>query len=166
MTIIGRPKKRRIKYQSVIHEAMCSSRNSKSTFKTRHATEQDVDFILAAFDSTLPYLESIGAGGMWDSKSPFSTRDGFRKNLVESVQERSSVVMVLIAERGDCNVGVARVVLSLPRYLYEDEELRGKLEDEDALEEVLYLEVLVSDFRVEERVRRGCGEITGARCGW
>ena len=46
----------------------------------------DVDFIVSAFDSTLPYPQSIGSGEQWGA-TPFSQREGFIEETLESVQK-------------------------------------------------------------------------------
>ncbi|KAK1965445.1 acetyltransferase [Colletotrichum sublineola] len=49
----------------------------------------DTEFIAAAFDSTLPYLDSIGGGEMW-GKVPFSERKGFMEETRDSIEESES----------------------------------------------------------------------------
>ncbi|KND92313.1 hypothetical protein TOPH_02919 [Tolypocladium ophioglossoides CBS 100239] len=60
-------------------------------FHIRHASSagDDAQFIVAAFDSTILYLTSIGAGAMWGEK-PFSEKEGFEQETVESVQKSES----------------------------------------------------------------------------
>lgn len=49
----------------------------------------DTEFLVAAFDSTLPYLQSIGAGEMW-GRVPFSEKDGFVAETQESITKSES----------------------------------------------------------------------------
>ncbi|KAH6659468.1 hypothetical protein BKA67DRAFT_652696 [Truncatella angustata] len=45
---------------------------------------EDTEFLVAAFDSCIPYCESVGSGGMWGSQ-PFSAKDGFLKSTQDDV---------------------------------------------------------------------------------
>ncbi|KAK1594560.1 acetyltransferase [Colletotrichum navitas] len=49
------------------------------------ALHQDDAYIVEVFDSTLPYLEAIGSGGMWGSR-PFSEKEGFREQTAADVR--------------------------------------------------------------------------------
>ncbi|KAK8054668.1 hypothetical protein PG994_009735 [Apiospora phragmitis] len=49
----------------------------------------DAEFLVAAFDSTLPYLQSIGGGEMW-GQVPFSEKDGFLAETQESITKSQS----------------------------------------------------------------------------
>lgn len=49
----------------------------------------DTDFLVAAFDSTLPYLQSIKGGEMW-GQTPFSEKDGFIAETQESITQSES----------------------------------------------------------------------------
>lgn len=49
----------------------------------------DTEFLVAAFDSTLPYLQSIGGGEMW-GRVPFSEKDGFIAETQESITKSQS----------------------------------------------------------------------------
>jgi hypothetical protein len=53
-----------------------------SIFQIRDAglTPDDEDFIIEAFDSTLPFLASVGSGAQWGS-TPFSEISGFRDQI-------------------------------------------------------------------------------------
>ncbi len=44
----------------------------------------DGDFIVAAFDSALPHLASIGSGDQWGS-TPFSERAEYRQRMYDSI---------------------------------------------------------------------------------
>ncbi|KAH7327274.1 acetyltransferase [Rhexocercosporidium sp. MPI-PUGE-AT-0058] len=46
----------------------------------------DTEFIVEAFDSTLPYLSSIGSGEQWGS-IPFSQCDGFLQETLDSLEQ-------------------------------------------------------------------------------
>ncbi|KAK7923140.1 hypothetical protein PG985_007211 [Apiospora marii] len=49
----------------------------------------DAELLVAAFDSTLPYLQSIGGGEMW-GQVPFSEKDGFVAETQESITKSQS----------------------------------------------------------------------------
>lgn len=136
-------------------------------FKVRSASlaGDDAQFVVAAFDSTLPYLASIGAGGMW-GEQPFSQRDGFEQDTVESIQkseQNENASKVLIAEvessrnvQGEkelTRVGAAAILDSLPSYLTAREELKTETEKG---KKFLYLEVIISDFRTDP-LNKGAG---------
>lgn len=46
--------------------------------------ECDLDFVLHAFDSALPYLASIGSGAQWGSVN-FSEKEGLRKSFADYI---------------------------------------------------------------------------------
>lgn len=58
------------------------------SFSIRDAgtSPDDVEFMVGAFDSTLPHLAAIGSGEMWGSV-PFSEKDGFLQETRESVEQ-------------------------------------------------------------------------------
>lgn len=140
-------------------------------FRIRHAssTGGDAQFIVAAFDSTLPYLASIGAGAMWGEK-PFSEKDGFEEDTVGSVQKSESQEdpsRIFIAEvdslgavdsddgaaPGDdersakkpVRVGSAMIREdSLPSYITDRQEMKPEV---DGAKDFLFLEVVISDYR-------------------
>ncbi|KAH7035652.1 uncharacterized protein B0I36DRAFT_95157 [Microdochium trichocladiopsis] len=58
------------------------------TFHIRPAglSPADGEFIVDAFDSTLPYLASIGSEEMWGMQ-PFSEREGFTQETTEQVEQ-------------------------------------------------------------------------------
>lgn len=147
--------------------------STSNKFHVRNATlaSDDAQFIIAAFDSTLPYLASIGAGGMW-GEQPFSQKDGFEEDTVDSIRkseqnEDPSKVMIAEVETSDhveggelpqdakvpTRVGAAVVLDSLPSYLTAREELKAEIEKE---KKFLYLEVIISDFRTDP-LHRGAG---------
>lgn len=78
-----------------------------ASFHIRHAKAayDDGHFIVEAFDSTLPYLASIGSEEMW-GLTPFSERDGFVNESLESVEQSENyaltrsgdAICILIAE--------------------------------------------------------------------
>ncbi|KAJ5272737.1 acetyltransferase (GNAT) family protein [Penicillium angulare] len=147
--------------------------STSNKFHVRNATlaGDDAQFIIAAFDSTLPYLASIGAGGMW-GEQPFSQKDGFEEDTVDSVRKSEQdenppkvmIVEIEILNRvegqerpQDANmptrVGAAVVLDSLPSYLTAREELKNEINKE---KKFLYLEVIISDFRTDP-LHRGAG---------
>jgi hypothetical protein len=119
----------------------------------------DTDFILATWDSTLPFLSSIGADEMWGNQ-PFSQREGQRQEIIDIVngttKEHDGGRRFWIAET-DCSEGVVRVGAALTR-----ETLPGYLtehvSDVYATKTLLYLEVLITDHRPNKQYRGGAGK--------
>lgn len=62
--------------------------SSPPRFHVREADSaaQDVEFIIAAFDSALPYLASIGSHEQW-GLTPFSERDGWVAETMQQIQD-------------------------------------------------------------------------------
>lgn len=125
----------------------------------------DGQFIVAAWDSTLPYLASVGAGEMWGDQ-PFSEREGFEQDIMDIIEkseenEGSDSRRLLVAELqipvdGTYNVvkvGAAMIQESLPYYLTERHELKSEIEKANSL---LFIEVLISDHRTQPR-HKGTG---------
>ncbi|KAI0550051.1 hypothetical protein F4679DRAFT_226860 [Xylaria curta] len=122
----------------------------------------DIEFILAAWDSTLPFLASIGAGEMWGDES-FSQREGQRQEIIDVVQQseedpHNDSRRLLVAEvntptEGTILVGAAMIRDALPYYLLEQPELKGEIEKANSL---LFIEVLITDHRAH-RQHRGAG---------
>ncbi|KAI1506681.1 hypothetical protein F5X99DRAFT_12630 [Biscogniauxia marginata] len=60
---------------------------SSPRFHIRNArVPDDVQFIVEAFDSTLPYLTSIGSGEQWGS-TPFSQKTGFTEETQQQLEQ-------------------------------------------------------------------------------
>jgi hypothetical protein len=147
---------------------------------------EDGDFLVAALDSTLPQLASIGSGGQWGS-TPFSERKSTvdrAHNWISSSEAfrlgepGSEPLRLFIAEVNaeDGNAALAglssrtdehgRVLTSVgavgvrehwwPNYVKEKEILKPIIEQAEAYKSAFYLEVLVSDFRAGS-ARRGVG---------
>jgi GNAT superfamily N-acetyltransferase len=121
----------------------------------------DADFILAAWDSTLPFLASIGAGEMWGDR-PFSQREGQRQEVIDTIngttKELDGGRQFWIAET-DCSEGVVKVGAALtreilPGYLTEHIELEKHI---NATKTLLYLEVLITDHRPDKQYK-GAGK--------
>ena len=130
-----------------------------SKFHTRSANSagDDVEFIVAAWDSTLPYLASVGAGEMWGDQ-PFSRREGFQEDIAEVVRRaeknsKSDERRLLVAEAGDIPVGAVMIRDALPYYITEREELQAQIKGNDSF---LFIEALISDHRPQPR-HRGVG---------
>ena len=130
----------------------------------------DVDFIVSAFDSTLPYLQSIGSGEQWGA-TPFFEREGFLQETFESVARSEKYaktrsgqqISVLIAEvecpdgmpdgphsrvdedgRRLVAVGTATVRGGgFPEYL-----MKQKSFDRVEMRDFLYIEVMVTHHRM------------------
>ncbi|KAF4834475.1 hypothetical protein CGCTS75_v003462 [Colletotrichum tropicale] len=58
---------------------------AKIIIRDASTAEDDVAFIVAAFDSTLAPLAALGSGAMWGS-TPFSQKDGFVEETIKDVQ--------------------------------------------------------------------------------
>lgn len=131
--------------------------NQQSQLHVRNAisTENDVDFILAAWDSTLPFLASIGARQMWGDE-PFSKRQGQREEIIDIIQRseenedddsRRFLIIELRLPNKVIKAGAAIIRDSLPSYLVDRID---HLINEQSL---LYLEVLIADQRHHQRCR-------------
>ncbi|KAF1731353.1 hypothetical protein CRV24_007537 [Beauveria bassiana] len=102
----------------------------------------DAQFIIAAFDSTLPHLAAIGSAEMW-GEQPFSEREGFAQETIESVEESEDPDNS--AER--IRVGSATVREdSMPAYITEHEEM--KLHVQEAMN-FLFLAVIIAEYRID-----------------
>jgi GNAT superfamily N-acetyltransferase len=120
----------------------------------------DAEFILAAWDSTLPFLASIGAGEMWGNQ-PFSQREGQRQEIIDIINGTTKEVdggrQFWIAEIHGAEevvrVAVAMTREVLPGYLTKHVDMGSHIEANKTL---LYLEVLIADQRLNKR-HRGAG---------
>ncbi|PVH77637.1 hypothetical protein DL98DRAFT_637084 [Cadophora sp. DSE1049] len=148
---------------------MSTTTNPKIFVRPAKSAYGDVAFIVSAFDSTLPYLQSIGGGEQWGT-TPFSQRHGFLQETVDSVDKSEKYTKtkegkesrVLIAEV-DCpelipegahfrideagrelmSVGTATLHGEwFPEYLISQKHL-GVAEVRD----FLYIEVMVTDHQ-------------------
>ena len=152
---------------------------SKRGFTVREASTafNDPQFIVEAFDSTLPFLASIGSGDMWGSIS-YSERPGFIEETAKSVKESEQyaligsgeAVLILIAETelpdskdsglpSECRirtddsgrrflaVGTAEIRQKPPSYIVEQEHLGFKHSEGEGINDLVYLEVVVADHR-------------------
>ena len=115
-------------------------------------------FILAAWDSTLPFLASMGAGEMWGDQ-PFSQREGQEQEIIEIIRrseenevEDSRRFFVAELHRPDevVKVGAAMIRDTLPTYLTEHIDLRNRLATTKSF---LYLEVLVANYLPQQRYK-------------
>ena len=125
----------------------------------------DVAFIVAAWDSTLPYLACIGAGEMWGHQS-FSQREGFEDDIRNIIKEsekndqndsRRLLIACLRSSLQDADkhslarlVGVAMIRDALPYYIVERPEL---VSESKKMEPLLFIEVMFSDHRSQPRYR-------------
>ncbi|EJP61487.1 hypothetical protein HC256_004378 [Beauveria bassiana] len=118
----------------------------------------DAQFIIAAFDSTLPHLAAIGSAEMW-GEQPFSEREGFAQETIESVEESEdpdSASKVFIAEtrKTGCTDSAERIRVgsatvredSMPAYITEHEEM--KLHVQEAMN-FLFLAVIIAEYRID-----------------
>jgi hypothetical protein len=173
---------------------------SPDHFNMRDASlAKDKTFIVSVFDASLPYMASIGSQAQWGS-TPFSQRPGWidetRRQIQESEQNSISnitdalrilVLEVEVTKQGfhdiDCKdmhsrtgddgrcfvaVGFAFVRGNwLPKYLHAS--VIAKI-DQARLNETLYVEIMVSDNRMNDRFR-GIGaallrEVRQWGCSW
>ncbi|KAH7413078.1 hypothetical protein BKA64DRAFT_344725 [Cadophora sp. MPI-SDFR-AT-0126] len=149
---------------------MSTKKTPKISTRLAKASHGDINFIIAAFDSTLPHLASIGSGEQWGT-IPFSQREGFIQETADSVEKSEKYgetkekqeVCVFIAEvecfesvpegahvqededgKRMMSVGTATVHGEwFPQYLRSQEHL-GIADAKD----FLYIEVMVTDHRL------------------
>lgn len=132
--------------------------------------ESDVDFVLHAFDSALPYLASIGSEAQWGTV-PFSekperrksfseyTRESYRLNAEPNAESQSStgsyqhlVVYEVVTKGGWLRVAAIGISTSFPNYV--PPELAG--EDVRKATDYLYLNYLIVDRRTGD-LAKGAG---------
>ena len=133
-----------------------------SGLRIRNASSagSDTQFIVAAWDSTLPYLASIGSGEMWGAQ-PFSEKDGFFEDIADIIQKsevdisddsRRLLIVEVVApcdgRSENAPVAAAMIRDALPYYLTERQELASEVNRAKSL---LFLEVLISDHRSHPR---------------
>ena len=151
-----------------------------SAFHIRdEALAEDVGFILAAFDSTLPHLATIGSGAQWGSE-PRSTKPSAVARIQGAVEKARSGTgenyAVFVAEvpiddgldpvagsvRRDksdkqmLQVGAAVVQGSFSAYVAEQPHLDAHVREAVERDDFIYLFVLISDFRAGA-LRKGVG---------
>lgn len=151
-----------------------------STFHIRdEALPEDASFILAAFDSALPHLASIGSESQWGSE-PRSTQDIFVeriRSLVEKARSGTSdsdavfIAELLVDndfdnvqgrairnEGGQQMLKVAGAIIqgSFPKYVAEQKHLEARVQAAIDRADYIYLFAMVSDFRVGS-LRKGAG---------
>lgn len=147
----------------------------------------DSDFIVAAFDSALPHLASVGSGDQWGS-TPFSQSAERRKRAYDSValseasrlsQDGSEHGRLFIAEvetdpgsdlqglsirtdeHGKCflSVGAAFVKEGYwPAYVKGNDSTKSIVENANAAGVSCYVDMLISDFRTGA-ARKGAGAV-------
>ncbi|THV63465.1 hypothetical protein D6C84_08875 [Aureobasidium pullulans] len=135
--------------------------NSQLHVRKASLDGDDVEFILAAWDSTLPFLASIGAGEMWGNP-PLSARAGQRQEVTDIIKgttkELHGSCDFLIAEtrrsEGIVQAGAAMTRQRLPEYLNQHVDIKSHI---DANKALIYLEVLVADQRPNRRYK-GAGQ--------
>jgi GNAT superfamily N-acetyltransferase len=147
---------------------------------------EDAAFILAAFDSALPHLASIGSSGQWGTQ-PFSESPDRVKRMDELITAagvfektgKGDPVRIFVAEapvsaddgrdlsglsvrtadNGERFLSVAALSIHeryWPQYVSASPGLAPVLAKADAEENPIYLEVLISDFRTGAS-RKGAG---------
>ncbi|KAF2789395.1 hypothetical protein K505DRAFT_284490 [Melanomma pulvis-pyrius CBS 109.77] len=157
-----------------------------SAFHIRdEALPEDAEFILEAFDSTLPHLASIGSGAQWGSE-PRSKNESSVKRIRGAVEKARSGTSdsdaVFVAEvpvddglvpvggrtRRDkdnqqmLQVGAAVVEGSFPAYVADQQQLAARVQAAVERADYIYLFVMISDFRVGA-LRKGAGAALAQR---
>ncbi|KAK3688854.1 hypothetical protein B0T22DRAFT_378775 [Podospora appendiculata] len=131
----------------------------RTEFRIRTATVADAQSIVDAFDSTLPYLASIGSEGQW-GLVPFSERPGFLDDMAKSLEQAR---VWQETHEGDSNiifaaevVGPASTEATVPagfaqihedkfsEYLYKQANIQAV--DLTKLSNFVFLEVLLVHF--------------------
>lgn len=144
----------------------------------------DVATLLAIFDSTIPALAAAGNGAQWGSQ-PFSEKPGFLEETTQDVEKSETFrltgqgerVRTFIAQREDDGDGdglyrhtdeqgkphlaAGAITIRDSRFsghLYAQEALKPHI---DAAERLpggfVFIECLISDFRLPPEKRRGAG---------
>lgn len=140
-------------------------------FRIRDAIPGDADYIVAAFDSTLPFLSSVGSAAQWGT-TPLSQIDGFHALRAKAVDASVSYrltgegdpvrVFIIEAEtmkeegEGEEYIPVGSSTLHeefFPGYVTCQKHLEGITK---TAENFLFIEVLVTDFRAGP-LRKGAG---------
>ncbi|KAH9883507.1 acetyltransferase [Xylariomycetidae sp. FL2044] len=148
----------------------------------------DSDFIIAAFDSSLPHLAATGSEGQWGS-TPFSERPDARQRMYDAVarseasrlnQEGGEHGRMFIAEvetrhglqdlqglsvrtddDGTRFLSVAAVFVKenhWPNYVQINDSTRSAADNANSEGSFCYVDVLISDFRTGTS-RKGAGAV-------
>lgn len=145
----------------------------KFHIRDAEAEKQDAQFILAAFDSSLPHLNATGSERQWGTE-PLSAHPSFPGTITSAVEDaetyrrtgEGNLVEVRVAEV-DAKPGefphvegarmrVGGIVVKdgwWPAYVAKDEDMAGKIE---GVENWACVYVLISDFRAGAK-RKGAG---------
>ncbi|KAF4878614.1 hypothetical protein CGCSCA1_v002154 [Colletotrichum siamense] len=165
---------------------------AKITVRDASTAEDDVAFIVAAFDSTLAPLAALGSGAMWGT-TPFSQKDGFVEETIKDVRtseryqatgEGEEALRIFVAEveledgteagaglrcreaghgRRYLPVGMAMVREGwVPGHVKNQFHVEKIREELEGRKDFVYVDVLISDFRTGG-LRKGAGE---ALLGW
>jgi GNAT superfamily N-acetyltransferase len=159
-----------------------------TAFQVRDAglSPNDTDFLVAAFDSTIPQIVSLGNTGQWGTQ-PFSKKDGFLEATADDIVKSESFketgqgerVRIMVAEVQDfANPGAkdglfrrsddnGRTWLAVGAITIRDEQFASHLlnikDQQPLISEVIeagrfvFIDVIISDHRVGSR-RKGVGE--------
>ncbi|KAH6990305.1 hypothetical protein EDB80DRAFT_169021 [Ilyonectria destructans] len=149
------------------------------------ASSHDAQFIIDAFDSTIPHLAATGNAGQWGSE-PFSRNPSFGQAIRDAVAQSENFrdtghgerVRILIAEieddaTGTLGDGLARRVDELGKtyvsvgavklrddhfatHILSPTNLRPHVAAANEAGSFVFLDVLVADHRVDQR-RKGVG---------
>lgn len=126
------------------------------------SADSDIDFIVSAWDSALPFLESIGAGEMWGS-TPFSQREGFTEDIANTIRNAQADPLddarrILLAEYHPHEAdeapprlaGAVMIRDALPTYLLKNEDVKAEVDNARSL---LHIEALITDRRAPQTCR-------------
>lgn len=125
----------------------------------------DVKFILDCFDSTIPFLHTIGSSAQWGDK-PFSDRPEFVAFIQDlmatkssnNVSKLDSTAYIVEKSRIDNDdyvaCGAAIISNRLPDYVLDHESARIRLSD---VNNFLYLNVLVTHKGLPKLIRGAGG---------
>lgn len=132
----------------------------------RPATPADLDLVISSFNSTLPFLASVGSQSQWGT-TPFSERPDFQTKITDTLAAaetyRTSAtgpgVWAYVAEsvEGDDVLPVGAVTVKdawFPEYIAPQPQFEGEVK---GARNFLYLHVLVTNFEAGEERRKGAG---------
>lgn len=157
-----------------------------STFHIRDkALPEDANFIVEAFDSTLPHLASIGSGSQWGSEPRSRSADHVQRirtaidNARTGTSDKDAVFIAEVPIDDDgqdaiagrirnvggqrfLQVGAAVTKGSFPAYVVDREDLDESVRADIEWGDFVYLYVMISDYRAGA-LRKGAGAALARR---
>ncbi|RBQ75736.1 hypothetical protein FVER53590_29272 [Fusarium verticillioides] len=158
-------------------------------FQIRDAgsSSEDAEFIVAAFDSSLPFLTETGNAGQWGT-IPFSQRDGFLKGTQDDIAQSETFRLsgqgerrrIFIADIQETHFGddavdlnrrkdhdTSKSLISVGAAMILDDEFASHIRSIAVLEPYVaaaekrggfvFLDFLITDHRVPSERRKGAG---------